>query len=363
MSRLATQRLATLRARMNDTGTGLVVLAPGAHMRWLLGFAPHPDERACLLLIGPDQAGFLMPALNAGDARQHSDLPFWEWADATGPDTALAEALAVIAPSPERLSLDEAMRADHALLLLDALPNRARGFATDTVGALRMIKDTDELAALADNARIADTAQTALRAALREGMTEREIAAAARAAFSAAGATPEFAIVGIGVNGSFPHHHTGDTVLRPGQPIVCDIGGSKDGYYSDITRMACLGEPPADYAQVHAVVNAAVEAALDVIRPGIPAQDVDRAARNVIEAAGYGAYFTHRTGHGLGSQIHEPPYITGTNPQLLQEGMVFTVEPGIYLPGRFGIRLEEVAVVTATGCRILSSLPRDLYIA
>jgi Xaa-Pro aminopeptidase len=363
MSRLATQRLATLRARMNDTGTGLVVLAPGAHMRWLLGFAPHPDERACLLLIGPDQAGFLMPALNAGDARQHSDLPFWEWADATGPDTALAEALAVIAPSPERLSLDEAMRADHALLLLDALPNRARGFATDTVGALRMIKDTDELAALADNARIADTAQTALRAALREGMTEREIAAAARAAFSAAGATPEFAILGIGVNGSFPHHHTGDTVLRPGQPIVCDIGGSKDSYYSDITRMACLGEPPADYAQVHAVVNAAVEAALDVIRPGIPAQDVDRAARNVIEAAGYGAYFTHRTGHGLGSQIHEPPYITGTNPQLLQEGMVFTVEPGIYLPGRFGIRLEEVAVVTATGCRILSSLPRDLYIA
>ena len=113
-------RLDRLRARMKDTGTGLVALAPGAHMRWLLGFAPHPDERACLLLIGSDKAGFLMPALNAGDARQHTDLPFWEWADATGPDAALAAALAELAPSPDRVSVDESMRADHALLLLDA---------------------------------------------------------------------------------------------------------------------------------------------------------------------------------------------------------------------------------------------------
>lgn len=356
-------RLDRLRARMQATGTGLVALAPGAHMQWLLGFAPHPDERACLLLVGPDKAGFVMPGLNAADARQHTDLPFWDWADATGPAAALEAALQAVAPNPRRVSLDEAMRADHALLLLDSLPNVARGFASETLGALRMVKDAAELAALAENARIADLAQTAVRAAIRPGMTETDLADAARAAFAAHGARCEFAIVGAGANSAFPHHHTGDTVLKPGDVLVVDIGGRKGGYYSDITRMAAVGHLPEGYAEVHAVVDAAVQAALAAIRPGVPAHAVDDAARGVIAAAGYGAFFTHRTGHGLGSEVHEPPYMTATNPLLLEEGMVFTVEPGIYLPGRFGIRLEEVAVVTADGCRILSGLSRDVHVA
>ncbi len=255
------------------------------------------------------------------------------------------------------------MRADHALLVLDGLPNVARGFAGDTVGALRMIKDAAELAALAENARIADLAQTALRQAIRPGMTETELADVARAASAAHGARCEFAIVGTGANSAFPHHHTGPSRLQPGDAVVVDIGGRKGGYYSDITRMAAVGHLPDGYGDVHAVVDAAVQAALDIIRPGIPAQAVDDAARGVIAAAGYGAFFTHRTGHGLGSEVHEPPYMTATSPLLLEEGMVFTVEPGIYLPGRFGIRLEEVAVVTATGSRILSGLSRDVHVA
>lgn len=142
-----------------------------------------------------------------------------------------------------------------------------------------------------------------------------------------------------------------------------DIGARKGGYYSDITRMAVVGQLPEGYAEVHAVVDAAVQAALAAIRPGVPAQAVDDAARGVIVAAGYGEYFTHRTGHGLGIEVHEPPYMTASNPLLLEEGMVFTVEPGIYLPGRFGIRLEEVAVVTANGAGILSRLSRDVHVA
>lgn len=356
-------RMERLRARMEATGTGLVALAPGAHMRWLLGFAPHPDERACLLLIGPEQAGFVMPALNAADARQHTDLPFWEWADASGPAEALAAALQAVAPSPRRVSLDEQMRTDHGLLVLDSLPNVARGFASETIGALRMVKDAAELAALEENARIADLAQTAVRAAIRPGVTEAELADVAVATFAAHGARCEFAIVGTGANSAFPHHHTGSTVLRSGDAIVVDIGARKDGYYSDITRMAAVGQTPEGYAEVHAVVDAAVQAALAAIRPGVSAKAVDDAARGVITAAGYGAYFTHRTGHGLGSEVHEPPYMTATNPLVLEEGMVFTVEPGIYLPGRFGIRLEEVAVVTASGARILSGLSRDVHVA
>ena len=169
-------RLDRLRARMRATDTDLMALAPGAHLQWLLGFAPPADERPCLLLVGSDKAGFLMPALNAGDVRQHTDLPFFEWQDATGPDAALEQALAEISPSPRALALDETMRADHALLLLDGLPNVRRDFTGPTLGALRMIKDAEELAALQENARIADLAQSALRAAIRDGITERELA-------------------------------------------------------------------------------------------------------------------------------------------------------------------------------------------
>lgn len=355
-------RLARLRQRMAEAGVDLVALAPGAHLRWLTGFSPFADERPCLALIGHRAQGFLMPVLNEADVRQHTDWPFWTWADDTGPAAALTSALAELGPVAA-LHLDETMRADHALMLLDALPQARRGFAAESLGWLRLRKDAAELALLRENARIADLAQAALRAAIRPGVTERELAQAARAAFRTEGAVPEFTIVGAGANAAFPHHHTGDTVVQPGDAIVCDIGARKDGYYSDITRMACCGHMPDGYAEVHAVVNAAVEAALAAIRPGVMAREVDAAARGVITAAGYGAYFSHRTGHGVGQEIHEPPYITGVSDVVLEPGMVFTIEPGIYLPGRFGVRLEEIAVVTETGCEILSNLPRSPFVA
>lgn len=356
-------RLDRLCNRMAVSGIDLLTIAPGAHLRWLLGFAPHPDERACLFLVGPDKAGFVMPSINAQDARQNTELPFWEWRDDDGPNAALAAALSEINPRPQSIAVDETMRADHALLVLDAAPDAKRSFAAGTLGALRMIKDTGELATLQENARIADAAQNVVRAALRDGVTERELAGVAKASFASDGARFAFGIIGAGAHSSYPHHHTGDTAIRPGDAIVIDIGGEKDGYFSDITRMVCLGDAPDGYREVHDTVEAAVAAALAAIRPGIEARAIDMAARDVITAAGYGDYFTHRTGHGLGSEVHEPPYITSNNPLILEEGMVFTVEPAVYLPNRFGIRLEEVAVVTAKGCRVLSNLSRKLYSA
>ena len=151
--------------------------------------------------------------------------------------------------------------------------------------------------------------------------------------------------------------------MQPGDAIVVDIGAEKLGYFSDISRMAACDRLPDGYAAVHAVFNDAVAAALAAIRPGTTARQVDAAARGVIEAAGYGAFFTHRTGHGSGQEIHEPPYRTGTSDLALEAGMIFTVEPSIYLPGRFGIRLEEVAVVTETGVEILSNLRRDAFVS
>lgn len=356
-----TARIARLQAQMKTTGTTLLALAPGAHMHWTLGFAPHPDERLCLLLIGPEKAAFVMPALNATDARQHTDLPFHEWTDAEGPAQALVAALATVGSDPSKLSLDETMRADHALMLLDALPNAERRLAGAEVGTLRQVKDAAEIDALRDNAGIADKVQAAVRAALRPGVTETDMVQVARDAFAAEGARCEFAIVGFGQNSAYPHHHSGKQTLKDDEVVLVDIGGRFGNHMSDITRMAAFGTPPEGYDEVHAVVDAAVVAALKAVRPGVPAHAVDDAARGVISDAGYGEYYTHRTGHGIGTEVHEPPYMTAANTQLLEEGMVFTIEPGIYLPGRFGIRLEEVAVVTAEGCDILSGLSRDLH--
>jgi Xaa-Pro aminopeptidase len=358
-----TSRLAALRQRMKATHTDLIAIAPGSHMDWLLGFHPHPDERPCLLLVGPEREAFLMPVLNAEGTREETDIAFHTWADAEGPDAALAAALADIgAASAKKVALDETMRADFALLLLGALPNASHTFTPDTLGRLRMRKDTAEFNALKMNAQIADRAMQKAFATLRPGMTEKELGGVIRDHFASEGAAPAFWIVGSGPNGAFPHHQTGERKLVEGDAIVIDIGGRKAGFPSDITRMAVLGQPPEGYGQIHGIVENAVQAALKAARPGVLAKDVDAAARNVIADAGYGEFFVHRTGHGMGIDGHEPPYVTATSETVLEEGMVFSIEPGIYLPGRFGIRLEEIVILRADGPEILSVLPRDLHI-
>jgi Xaa-Pro aminopeptidase len=305
-----------------------------------------------------------MPALNAEGTRENTDIAFHNWADAEGPDAALEAALDdVEARAAKLVALDETMRADFALLLLDALPEARHAFTADTIGALRMVKDESEIAKLKMNAGIADQAMQKAFAAIRPGMSEREIADALKAHFAAEGAAPAFWIVGSGQNGAFPHHQTGERKLAEGDAIVIDIGARKDGYPSDITRMAVVGTPPEGYGQIHSIVEKAVEAALKAARPGVKAKHVDAAARNVIADAGYGDYFVHRTGHGIGIDGHEPPYITSTSETVLEEGMTFSIEPGIYLPGRFGIRLEEIVVLRVDGPEILSSLPRDVHVA
>ena len=364
MTDVFSTRMARLRARMRETGTGLVAVGPGSHMQWLAGFYPHPDERPCLLMVGPQKAGLLMPALNAEAARLHTELPMFEWADADGHDAALSATLAHVFPQGEgRIVLDETMRADFALAVVDALPGLPRAFTGDTLGLLRSIKDEDEYRRLKAGALLNDEAMKAAWAAIRPGISEIELADVVRDHFSANGARPLFWIVGAGENGAHPHHATGNRVLRRGDAVVIDIGGRLDGYPSDMTRMAIVGEAPEGYEEVHGVVEKAVRAALAAARPGVKAREVDKAARDVIAAAGYGDFFVHRTGHGLGIDGHEPPYITATSDVVLQEGMVFSIEPGIYLPGRFGIRLEDIVILRADGPEILSGLPRDAFVA
>ncbi len=356
-------RLTRLRAAMATENIDLVVLAPGAHLAWLFDVHPHADERPLLACITANHAGFLMPALEAESARQQTDLPFYEWADDTGPEAAFETLLAEFgAGDATSIALDECMRADHAALVTDRLATAKRQFSETTVGALRMRKEPGEYDILKRNAQVADRAMEAAWAAMRPGMTEAEVAEIARESFAAQGATPIFTIVGTGSNGAFPHHHTGGTKLQTGDAVVMDIGAGMASYSSDITRMALIGHAPEGYDKVHGIVEAAVEAALEAARPGVKAHVVDDAARGVIADAGFGDYFVHRTGHGMGVEVHEPPYITAASQTVLDEGMVFSIEPGIYLPDRFGLRLEDIVILRADGPEILSDLPRDARI-
>ncbi len=356
-------KINSLKLRMKDNNVDLVVLGPGTHMNWLLGFNPYPDERPCMLLIGKEKEAFLMPSVNAEDARKRTDIAINSWNDENGPDQALKEALLYIGESSAKhIAIDEAMRSHFALIVIEALPNPTYEFTGSTIGALRMRKDQAEFINLKENALIDDRAMQAGFAAIKEGVTELEIGEAINKHFISEGAKPQFCIVGSGPNGAFPHHHTGDRKVKYGDAVLIDIGGRKGTFPSDMTRMSVLGEPPEGYLEIHAIVERAVQAAMSAAKPGVMAKDVDAAARGVITEAGYGEFFVHRTGHGLGIDIHEPPYITATSEVILDEGMVFSIEPGIYLQGRFGVRLEEIVILRTDGPEILSELTRELNI-
>lgn len=364
MTDLGPDRLASLRARLVETDTDLLAVGPGPHMHWLLGFHPHPDERPCLLLVSQTSETFLMPVLNAEGSRERVNIPFHTWSDAEGPVAALQAALAELGiAAGANVAVDETMRSDFSLLLLDQLPGGNRSYAADTVGVLRMQKDDSEFAKLRMNSAIADAAMLKAFAAIKPGLIETQVGDVVREHFASEAAAPLFVIIGTGSNGAFPHHATGDRVLAEGDAVVIDIGARKGNYSSDITRMAVVGHKPDGYAEVHEVVERAVQAALKAARPGVAAKEVDLAARNVIADAGYGDYFVHRTGHGMGLEGHEPPFLTSTSETVLQAGMVFSIEPGIYLPGRFGIRLEEIVILHEDGPEVVSKLPRTLHVA
>jgi Xaa-Pro dipeptidase len=365
MNPILAARMEKLRARMTVTGTDLVVIGPSSHMVYMADLSPHGDERPVMLMVSQTFAGFLMPALNVDSARQHTDLPMFPWADAEGPSAALEQLLVAtgIDRAAPSIVLDETMRADFALFVLDALPGATRRFTADTIGYLRSRKDDAEEAAIKAAHLLNDRAVEAGFAGLKAGMTEVEVAAVISAFYKANGAETVFCSVCFGPNGAFPHHHTGSTPLKAGDAVLIDTGCRINGYPSDMTRMGFFQSKPENYDKIHAVVDAAVEAALAAAVPGVEASVVDKAARDVITAAGYGDKFLHRTGHGLGIDIHEAPYITGTSETVLDEGMVFSIEPGIYLQGEFGLRLEEIVIIRDGKAKIFSEMPRTAVAA
>jgi Xaa-Pro aminopeptidase len=349
---------------MGEVGLDLVALAPSDNLRYVLGFAPVYDERACMLLVTRESAAVLMPNLNAAQsAAEAPELELVTWTDDAGPADALRRTLEHVgATRMRRAGVDPDMHAAHLLLLQATIPDAACVDASVAVGPMRRIKSEGELRLLQAASDAADRAVRAAFAACRPGVTELEIADAAAASFRDGGGGDAFTIVAGGPNGAYPHHHAGDRALVPGDAVVIDIGARFDGYMSDITRMAFVGEPTDRYLELHRTVEAAVQAGMAAARPGATCHDVDTAARGVIADAGFGEYFVHRTGHGLGISTHEPPWIMRGEEVELAAGMVHSVEPGIYLPGELGVRLEEIVHVTDDGCDRFSRLPRELHV-
>jgi Xaa-Pro aminopeptidase len=255
------------------------------------------------------------------------------------------------------------MWAQHVLKLQDAAGDTEWISASELLGGLRSVKDGHEVDLLKRAARYADEAYLRILRTRIETRTERDVARQLEELLVEHGHEQvTFTIVGSGPNGASPHHEPGSREIHRGDAVVMDFGGRSGRYCSDISRTVVVGEPPPEFTHVYEVVREAQEEAFRAVAPGVPAEDVDRAAREVIERSGYGNLFVHRTGHGIGLDEHEPPWIVEGNRQRLESGMCFSIEPGIYLPDRFGIRIEDIVTVTDQGATRLNHAPRDLQV-
>ncbi|MFF0343020.1 M24 family metallopeptidase [Kribbella sp. NPDC004875] len=353
------------RARAAAAGTGLVI-APGSDLRYLLGRPGGSFERLTALLIPADGApALVVPKL---EAPGFDGLPLDElgvevvtWVDGVDPYRLAADRLR----GAERVAVSDFTPALHVLGIRDALPKAEQVLAGPIVRELRMRKDAAEIEALRKAGAAIDRVQARVGEWLRPGRTEAEVGADIAAAIVEEGHTEaDFVIVGSGPNGASPHHALSDRVIEAGDVVVVDIGGPvAEGYNSDSTRTYSVGTPrDADVAATYAVLQRAQQAAVDAVRPGATAESIDAAARDVIADAGFGEYFIHRTGHGIGLDVHEEPYIVAGNSLPLEAGMAFSVEPGIYQPGRWGARIEDIVVVTADGGESMNNQPHDLVV-
>jgi Xaa-Pro aminopeptidase len=361
-----TDRIDQLAAALKGSDLAAVAVVPGANLRYLAGLDLHMNERLTVAFFpAAGQPAMVLPALEAPRAQAQARVPmrFYTWDDAAGPYDALRRCAADLGLDGARVGVEyTAMRVLELRGIEQAAEVQAQD-ATDILASLRMVKDAAELAAMREAARIVETALRAAIGQVRAGMTERELAEIWEREMRAAGGAPSFdSIVASGPNAANPHHSNGDRAFQPGDLIVMDGGALCGGYASDITRTIALGEPGEQARRIYDLVLAANAAGRAACRPGASGDVIDRAARAVIEAGGYGPQFLHRTGHGLGLEVHEPPYIVAGSHAPLAPGTTFTIEPGVYVVGRCGVRIEDNIVITADGAESLTTFERELII-
>jgi Xaa-Pro aminopeptidase len=360
-------RLARTQKAAGEHDIDLLLVSPGADLRYLTGYAASPLERlTCLMLPVTGDPVLVVPLLERPAAlaspAAELGLQIRPWRETDDPFALVA---GLVGTRPRRVAMANRMWAEHLLRLSARLPGAELVPASDVLRELRIVKGPQEVAALRRAAEAIDRVHARVGEWLRPGRTEAAVGRDIAEAMTAEGhATASFQIVGSGPNGASPHHHTSDRVIETADVVVVDIGGAMpDGYCSDSARTYVAGgEPPPDVLAYYGVVQQAQQAAVEAVRPGVPAEQVDAAARDLIAAAGYGELFVHRTGHGIGLEEHEEPYIVAGNAEPLVPGMAFSVEPGIYLPGRHGVRIEDIVMCTEHGGQRLNESPRELVV-
>ncbi|WP_103342704.1 M24 family metallopeptidase [Amycolatopsis sp. CA-126428] len=359
-------RLDRARAAAAAAGTDALLIAPGSDLRYLLGQAGGSFERLTTLVVPADGTpALVVPKL---EAPGYADVPtddlgveLLTWVDGDDPYKLVADRLG----KPGRVAVSDFTPALHVLALRAALGEAEQTLAGPVVRELRMRKDAAEIASLREAGAAIDRVHARVPEWLRPGRTEAEVGADIAAAIVEEGhVRADFVIVGSGPNGASPHHDVSERVIERGDVVVVDIGGPLPaGYNSDSTRTYAVGEPrDADVAETYAVLQRAQAAAVAAVKPRVTAEAVDAAARDVIAEAGFGEYFIHRTGHGIGLDVHEEPYIIAGNALPLEPGMAFSVEPGIYQPGRWGARIEDIVIVTEDGVESVNNQPHELVV-
>jgi Xaa-Pro aminopeptidase len=346
---------------MGDVGVDVLLLSTGADLPYLTGYEAMPLERLTMLVLPRDgEAVLVVPRLEAPRVVERPDAFSLRTWDETDDPIAIVAALMAGARTA---GIGDHTWARFLVELQSARPDVQFRRAVDVTGALRIVKDDDEIAALRAAARAVDEIAVSMRdepfAGRREIDVHRQLV---ERMLEAGHERANFAIVAAGANAASPHHDPAERVIQPGDVVLLDFGGTMRGYCSDITRMFAVGEPSDEVRDAYAVLVDAQEQGVRSATVGTPCADVDAAARRVIADAGFGAYFVHRTGHGIGAEAHEDPYVVAGNATPLVPGHAFSVEPGIYVPARFGMRLEDIVVATAEGPQRLNHAPRDLAI-
>jgi Xaa-Pro aminopeptidase len=362
-------RVHAARSLAAEAGTDLLVLTPGSDLRYLTGYHAHAMERLTALAVPRQGEPFLVvprleaPMVDVSPAGALG-LDVLAWDETEDPFALLARAAtARLGAAPSRVAVGARTWAEHALGVQRALPGSALELAGPVLDRLRMVKSAAEIEELARAGAAIDRVHARMAGFLTVGRTEAAVGADIAAAILEEGHVGvDFTIVGSGPNGASPHHELSDRTIAAGDLVVVDIGGeTSTGYRSDCTRTYVVGgSAPADVAEWYGVLHAAQQAAVAAVRPGVTAEQVDAAARQVIADAGWGGQFIHRTGHGIGLDSHEAPYIVEGNDLPLEPGTAFSVEPGIYLAGRCGARIEDIVVCTDDGARSLNVGPREL---
>jgi Xaa-Pro aminopeptidase len=357
------RRMARATAQATAAGLTGILVAPGPDLVYLTGYDPGTSERLTMLVLQADrEPAMILPAFERAGAERAPGagaIGLTEWSDGDDPYAAAAPLLDAAAT----YAISDSTWALQVLGLQEAVPGTRYVSMTSGLPMLRATKDADELERLSAAGAAADACFEEILGVRFAGRTETELAADLAARLLAHGHSQvDFTLVGSGPNGADPHHDAGDRPIEDGDMVVLDFGGFQAGYGSDITRTVHVGDPTGEEREVYDVVRRAQQAAVDAARPGVTCQEVDRVARRVITEAGRGDEFIHRTGHGIGLTTHEPPYIVEGETQPLEPGMCFSIEPGVYVAGRFGVRIEDIVAVTDDGARRLNTSTRELQI-